>query len=155
MVFPNSKAGCSRVPPQSATLMHQYCYQRNPVRLACLIHATSVRSEPESNSQKRKFLVLFTDLSHKHLLFHVSSEGSFLEPWRVTSQALIFQRSLRSYPHVLPCRANRCIVYHFLTLLCKGKLKLFYTFLDKWYFWRIFFTFSPPQSALFWTWLPS
>jgi hypothetical protein len=28
----------------------RYCYQRNPARLACLIHAASVRSEPESNS---------------------------------------------------------------------------------------------------------
>ena len=55
MVFPNSKAGCSRVPPQSATLTNQYCYSPDPVRLACLIHATSVRSEPESNSQKENF----------------------------------------------------------------------------------------------------
>ena len=31
-----------------------YCYNADPVRLACLIHATSVRSEPESNSQKKK-----------------------------------------------------------------------------------------------------
>ena len=59
MVFPNSRAGCSRVPPQSATLTQEYCYPRDPVRLACLIHATSVRSEPESNSQKKK--VLFED----------------------------------------------------------------------------------------------
>ena len=28
----------------------------DPVRLACLIHATSVRSEPESNSQKKDFV---------------------------------------------------------------------------------------------------
>ena len=55
MVFPNSKAGCSRVPPQSATLTNKYCYPSDPVRLACLIHATSVRSEPESNSQKKNF----------------------------------------------------------------------------------------------------
>ena len=53
MVFPNSRAGCSRVPPQSATLTEEYCYPPDPVRLACLIHATSVRSEPESNSQKK------------------------------------------------------------------------------------------------------
>ena len=33
--------------------MDQYCYRSNPVRLACLIHAASVRSEPESNSQKK------------------------------------------------------------------------------------------------------
>ena len=56
MVFPNSRAGCSRVPPQSATLTAEYCYPTDPVRLACLIHATSVRSEPESNSQKKKVL---------------------------------------------------------------------------------------------------
>ena len=33
--------------------MPEYCYPGNPVRLACLIHAASVRSEPESNSQKK------------------------------------------------------------------------------------------------------
>ena len=60
MVFPGTKAGCSRVPPQSATLTAQYCYFTDPVRLACLIHATSVRSEPESNSQKKKvYYILF------------------------------------------------------------------------------------------------
>ena len=56
MVFPNSRAGCSRVPPQSATLTLEYCYPSDPVRLACLIHATSVRSEPESNSQEKNFV---------------------------------------------------------------------------------------------------
>ena len=40
--------------------MIQYCYQINPVRLACLIHAASVRSEPESNSQKKEFVKLLT-----------------------------------------------------------------------------------------------
>ena len=35
--------------------MPEYCYPDNPVRLACLIHAASVRSEPESNSQKKDF----------------------------------------------------------------------------------------------------
>ena len=107
MVFPNSRAGCSRVPPQSATLTQEYCYPRDPVRLACLIHATSVRSEPESNSQEKKLrffpvqvassssraelaspsnwnfsLELSFSSSHKHLLFHVSS--------RDTSQASVF-----------------------------------------------------------------
>ena len=28
----------------------EYCYPEYPARLACLIHAASVRSEPESNS---------------------------------------------------------------------------------------------------------
>ena len=54
--------------------MNKYCYPSNPVRLACLIHAASVRSEPESNSQKKEF----ESSSHKHLLlFRFSSEGSF------------------------------------------------------------------------------
>ena len=74
MVFPNSRTGCSRVPPQSATLTPQYCYLGDPVRLACLIHAASVRSEPESNSQKKKvFSLKFPrenfGSSHKHYCF--------------------------------------------------------------------------------------
>ena len=49
--------------------MDKYCYPSNPVRLACLIHAASVRSEPESNSQKKEF----ESSSHKHLLFSQTS----------------------------------------------------------------------------------
>ena len=49
--------------------MRQYCYRRNPVRLACLIHATSVRSEPESNSQKKEFELLHTNIFTVPCLF--------------------------------------------------------------------------------------
>jgi hypothetical protein len=41
-----------RVTHPFATKLLSYCYSSNPVRLACLIHAASVRSEPESNSPK-------------------------------------------------------------------------------------------------------
>ena len=37
----------------TCTLTGRHCCLPDPVRLACLIHATSVRSEPESNSQKK------------------------------------------------------------------------------------------------------
>ena len=46
------RAGHSRVPHPCAT---KYCYF---VRLACLIHAASVRSEPGSNSPNKKWLTL-------------------------------------------------------------------------------------------------
>ena len=45
----------------------------DPVRLACLIHATSVRSEPESNSQKK---ILFRQLNVAELLFFGALAGS-------------------------------------------------------------------------------
>ena len=56
----------------------------DPVRLACLIHATSVRSEPESNSQKKnlfKLLKLLTEFrasqqAYLIIVFRVPSEGS-------------------------------------------------------------------------------
>ena len=41
-----------RVTHPFATEPMLYCYPTDPVRLACLIHAASVRSEPESNSPK-------------------------------------------------------------------------------------------------------
>ncbi len=41
-----------RVTHPFATEPMMYCYLTDPVRLACLIHAASVRSEPESNSPK-------------------------------------------------------------------------------------------------------
>ena len=43
----------------------QYCYRWIIARLACLIHAASVRSEPESNSPLRKALFWF---KQKHCL---------------------------------------------------------------------------------------
>ena len=47
-----------RVTHPFATRPSLYCYINNPVRLACLIHAASVRSEPESNSPKKLVLAL-------------------------------------------------------------------------------------------------
>src|SRR5574344_1134433 len=93
-VFPNSRTGCSRVPPQSATLTPQHCCIGDPVRLACLIHATSVRSEPESNSQKKNLRMLHTNiycsvsLSKTHLKLQVSKSDfppSLLRARRDTS----------------------------------------------------------------------
>ena len=86
MVFPTSRTGCSRVPRPSATLTAQYCYLADPVRLACLIHATSVRSEPESNSQKKNLFKLLKPLAgfrasqqaYLFIVFRVPSEGSHL-----------------------------------------------------------------------------
>ena len=43
-------ANYPRVTHPCATLTAEYCYPSISVRLACLIHAASVRSEPESNS---------------------------------------------------------------------------------------------------------
>ena len=128
MVFPNSWAGCSRVPRQSATLTPQYCYLGDPVRLACLIHAASVRSEPESNSQKKKVFSLKVPRgtfgsSHKQLLFRVSSEGShfiFNEPSRVTSQASILK------DRCPPFRANDWIVYQILSQRARGYFNFFF-----------------------------
>ena len=39
-----------RVTKPFAAETHEYCYPQIPARLACLNHAASVRSEPESNS---------------------------------------------------------------------------------------------------------
>ena len=120
MVFPNSKAGCSRVPPQSATLTAQYCYFTDPVRLACLIHATSVRSEPESNSQKKEFEKLLTQTFTVPCLFrrfiaepksHVSSIHFSKIDVVLDSVSLAFRRISR----------NGCIVYHFVPPVCKGE----------------------------------
>lgn len=47
-----------RVTHPFATGPSRYCYLNGPVRLACLIHAASVRSEPESNSPNRKLIPL-------------------------------------------------------------------------------------------------
>ena len=47
-----------RVTHPFATRHCLYCYSQCPVRLACLIHAASVRSEPESNSPNRKLIPL-------------------------------------------------------------------------------------------------
>ena len=120
MVFPNSKAGCSRVPPQSATLTNKYCYPSDPVRLACLIHATSVRSEPESNSQKKEFEKLLTQTFTVPCLFrrfiaepksHVSSIHFSKIDVVLDSVSLAFRRISR----------NGCIVYHFDPLVRKGE----------------------------------
>ena len=56
----------------------------DPVRLACLIHATSVRSEPESNSQKKNLSKFLKPLAgfrasqqaYLFIVFRVPSEGS-------------------------------------------------------------------------------
>ena len=46
-----------RVTHPFATRPSLYCYINDPVRLACLIHAASVRSEPESNSPKQRYIL--------------------------------------------------------------------------------------------------
>src|SRR4029077_7851614 len=53
--IPRFWAGQSRVTHPFATRSVLYCYKTNLVRLACLIHAASVRSEPESNSPLKSF----------------------------------------------------------------------------------------------------
>ena len=50
-----------RLPTCSSPFRHSHggtLLPPDPVRLACLIHATSVRSEPESNSQKKEFVLV-------------------------------------------------------------------------------------------------
>ena len=145
MVFPNSRTGCSRVPPQSATLTPQYCYLGDPVRLACLIHAASVRSEPESNSQKKKVFSLkvprgtFVAPLLAHRLAATASLGDTLtqtitvpclfrrfvfylnEPSRVTSQASILKDQCP------PFRANEDIVYQIFFRRARGYFYFFQT----------------------------
>jgi hypothetical protein len=48
--IPVSRVRYPCVTHPSATEPPQYCYKEGPVRLACLSHAASVRSEPGSNS---------------------------------------------------------------------------------------------------------
>ena len=48
-----------RVTHPYATLAIRYCYPLASVRLACLIHAASVRSEPESNSPFKETTAVF------------------------------------------------------------------------------------------------
>ena len=60
------RAGYSRVPHPCATV---HCCT---VRLACLIHAASVRSEPGSNSPYKKYFV--TDLSLSVLFFSLQKK---------------------------------------------------------------------------------
>ena len=49
-----------RLPGRYSPFRHSHfpgiATREDPVRLACLIHAASVRSEPESNSHSKKFL---------------------------------------------------------------------------------------------------
>ncbi len=49
-VIPVSKVRYLCITDPSATEHAEYCYPTCPVRLACLSHAASVRSEPGSNS---------------------------------------------------------------------------------------------------------
>ena len=72
----------------------------DPVRLACLIHATSVRSEPESNSQKKNYCFVIwkasrpSGLSHK-LLSCVPRPFRSLPSGRRPSGAAPFQSTYR------------------------------------------------------------
>ena len=50
---------CLRVTHPFATALPKYCYLNKTVRLACLIHAASVRSEPESNSPLKTLATVF------------------------------------------------------------------------------------------------
>ena len=79
----------------------KYCYPPDPVRLACLIHATSVRSEPESNSQKKEF-----ELLHTNIYCSVSLPKTRLTP--------VFKDQLS------PSRANKDVVYQKTPLVDKG-----------------------------------
>ena len=50
----------------------------NLVRLACLIHAASVRSEPESNSPKRKYVV-FQPASRMKDKYSDGNQGAYFQ----------------------------------------------------------------------------
>src|SRR5436190_21185472 len=52
-----------RVTHPCATPTSEYCYPEMSVRLACLIHAASVRSEPESNSPLKTVIPRLRDQS--------------------------------------------------------------------------------------------
>src|SRR3712207_7762552 len=75
--IPHFRAGCPRVTHPCATDLPPYCYGNKSVRLACLIHAASVRSEPESDRkstrpelQSRQYLVCRLLLEKKNHLHH-------------------------------------------------------------------------------------
>jgi hypothetical protein len=92
--MPDLTENYPRVTHPFATTVFQYCYRPTIVRLACLIHAASVRSEPESNSPNKN---LTNFLSH------------ILEFKEQKSQRTIFRftvRRLRRFArdgHTLPC----------------------------------------------------
>ena len=73
--FPHLRDRLPTCSSPSATLTGRYCYLPDPVRLACLIHAASVRSEPESNSQKKTVESCFAPLAGRghHTNFHLCS----------------------------------------------------------------------------------
>ncbi|MBO6167882.1 MAG: hypothetical protein J6P13_05980, partial [Kiritimatiellae bacterium] len=86
-------------------------------------HAASVRSEPESNSQKKKVLSFVVLAPHKHLfVFRVPSGGSSLRLGNLeepigTRLKLLNQRSIAFALAALsvrfkPFQANGCILYH-------------------------------------------
>ncbi len=101
-----------RVTHPCATKPNKYYYISDPVRLACLKHAASVRSEPESNSPVKKFLNFFSrekssnSLQLKPILDNLSfyKKPKFLtqlrfHSWDPTSQSsyLVFkERRFRS-----------------------------------------------------------
>ena len=130
MVFPHFWTDCSRVPRPSATLTREYCYPQDPVRLACLIHATSVRSEPESNSQK-KTLELTLELprgapgiTQTSFVFRFPSGDSPSVnrlPGRALSALLAFKDPLPRPVGLAASRvANERIVYHKFSLRARG-----------------------------------
>ena len=55
--YPELRGRFLRVTHPFAANPVRYCYRQFIAQLACLIHAASVRSEPESNSPKRKYVV--------------------------------------------------------------------------------------------------
>ena len=131
--------GCPRVPRPSATLTGRYCYLPDPVRLACLIHATSVRSEPESNSQKKTSLRLAralrlagrrprrepspSPLFSLSLVSRVPSGGSLGAPSETRSSSTISSQGSTSAPRRAVARwvANEDIVYQIPRGRARGK----------------------------------
>ena len=94
-------ANYPRVKHPYATPITEYCYPIISVRLACLIHAASVRSEPESNSP---FKLFFDHQNRFQIGFSLPKQyqtqpfPSFLGARLITSNCAL-QRSSRALTH--------------------------------------------------------
>ena len=76
------------------------------VRLACLIHAASVRSEPESNSPFKLFVLTFHDLPGSAFTAAGLRLGShFHQPFQFTSSARLTHQTV-------PCSTAQGLFFH-------------------------------------------
>ena len=116
--MPDLTENYPRVTHPFATTAIQYCYSLAIVRLACLIHAASVRSEPESNSPNKKYtnflshILEFKEQKSRQNLFQVcrlsfalfarDADKLFHTPGRVKSFAEVFSKGSNNTRYLQP-----------------------------------------------------